>query len=84
MTTNPPTTDFKKGTPVRSLASCSAFAAVIECARVLFVVSFLNHGRLRADTVAGDDWDVDAKGAGVVMMVVESKDVIRRRTEKKV
>jgi hypothetical protein len=55
MTTNPPMTDFKKGTPVRSLASCSAFAAVIECARVLFAVSFLNHGRFRADTVAGDD-----------------------------
>jgi hypothetical protein len=71
MTTNPPTTDFKKGTPVRLPASCSAFAAVIECARVFFMVSFLNHGLFRADMVAEDDWDVDAKGAGVVMMVLK-------------
>jgi hypothetical protein len=69
---------------VRSLASCSAFAAVIECASVLFAVSFLNHGRFKADTVAEDDCDVDAKDPGVVMMVVESKDAIRRRTEGKV
>jgi hypothetical protein len=55
MTTNPPATDFKKGTPVRSLASWSAFATVIECAKTLFFVSFLNHGRFKADRDAGDD-----------------------------
>ena len=71
MITNPPTTDFKKGTPVRSLASWSAFAAVIECAKVLFFVSLLNHRCLKEDKAEVDEREVDAGGAGVVMMVVE-------------
>jgi hypothetical protein len=81
MTTNPPTTDFKKGTPVRSLAPWSAFAAVIECVRALFFVSFLNQGRFKGDGVGFLDFEVDAGEAGVNMMVVESRDAIRERYE---
>jgi hypothetical protein len=83
MTTNPPTIDFRKGTPVRSPASWSAFAAVIECAKALLFLYFLNHGLLRADMVAGDDWEANAGRAGVVMVVASSA-AIRRRTETEV
>jgi hypothetical protein len=70
--------------PVRSLAPWSTFAAVIEWAKALFFVSFLIHGRLRANIVAGGDLGVDPGSAGVVMMVVRSKGVIRRRIEREV
>jgi hypothetical protein len=76
MTTNPPTTDFRKGTPVRSLVSWSALAAVIECTRALFFVSFLNHGRLKGDNVEVEDRELDAGGTGAAMMVVESRDAL--------
>jgi hypothetical protein len=56
---------------------------VIEWAKALFFVSFLNHSRL-TDIVAGGDLEVDAGGAGVVMMVVGSRDAIRRQIEREV
>jgi hypothetical protein len=82
MATSPPTADFKNGTPVRSLASWSAFAAVIECVKALFLVSLLNHRCLREDRVEVDERELGA-GAGVAMMVVGSRDVIKRRTGRK-
>jgi hypothetical protein len=55
---------------------------VIECAKALSFVAFLNHGRLEVDMIAGDDLEVDAGSTGAVMMVVGSRDAIRRRAER--
>jgi hypothetical protein len=74
MITSPPTTDFKKGTLVRPLALWSAFATVIECAKALSVVSFLNHGRLKDDRVGVEELEVDAEA---IMMAVGNRDAFR-------
>jgi hypothetical protein len=57
---------------------------VIEWAKALFFISFLIHGHLEADMVAGGDLGVDPGSAGVAMMVVRSKGAIRGWIEREV